>query len=140
MEVNPPANIVEENCDDKEDENDGGDSQHETTEEEPDFSSDGTYEPDTENDTASEQEDDANFPGNRFILQYMSLLSISDYFDYFKQQKKCTLPDHMHTCMWMIIRQPGLGKQSQQVTSRLSGERYDKFILFSQSCGAKLEF
>ena len=68
LEVDPPANIVEVNCDDKEDENDGGDSQHETTEEEPDFSSDGTYEPDTENDTASEQEDDANFLGNRLIL------------------------------------------------------------------------
>ena len=39
----------------------------------------------------------------------------------------------------MFIRQPGLGKQSQQVTSRLSGEHNDKSILFSQSCGAKLE-
>lgn len=61
------------------------------------------------------------------------------HFNSFKQQKKCTLPDYMHTCKWMFIRQPGLGKQSQQVTSRLSGEHNDKFILFSQSCGAKLE-
>ncbi|XP_074634740.1 uncharacterized protein LOC141893240 isoform X2 [Acropora palmata] len=69
LEVDPPANIVEENWDDKEDENDGGDSQHETTAEEPDFSSDGTYKTDTENDTASEQEEDANFSGNRVFIK-----------------------------------------------------------------------
>ena len=61
---------------------------------------------------------------------------ISVYFDFFKHfQTTCT-----PVCGCMIARLPGLGKQSQKVTLRLGGEYYNEFIMFSQSCGAKLEF
>ena len=43
-------------------------SQHETTEEEPDFSSDGCYEPDNETDTASESEEDVDISGDRYMF------------------------------------------------------------------------
>ena len=45
-------------------------SQHETTEEEPDFSSDGCYEPDNETDTASESEEDVDISGDRYMFFY----------------------------------------------------------------------
>lgn len=54
------------------DENEESDSKHETTEEEPDFSSDGCYEPDTETDTAAEHKEDFDSSGDRCILFYTS--------------------------------------------------------------------
>ena len=67
----PPVKVVEETCDSDDGEEDGNvhesDSQHETTEEEPDFSSDGCYEPD-ETDTASESEEDVDISGDRYMF------------------------------------------------------------------------
>lgn len=66
----PPDNIV-----DHEDQEQNDDHEHEeteslpdeTTEEEPDFSSDGYHETETDTDTASEQEDDLDTAGDRCI-------------------------------------------------------------------------
>ena len=65
----PPDNTVEESyVDDEVHESKGNDSQHETTEEEPNFSSDECYEPDNETDTASELDEDLHYSGERCAL------------------------------------------------------------------------
>ena len=64
-----PVSVVEETCEEEEEsKSDQSDSHHETTEEEPDFSSDGCYEPDTETDTASENEEDVDISGDRYTI------------------------------------------------------------------------
>ena len=50
-------------------------NQYETTKEEPDYLSDGVYEPETETDSASENEEDDDSSGNRYIyLTFVILL------------------------------------------------------------------
>ena len=63
--VEEPSNEYDDDEDYDNEENESGDD---TTDEEPCFSSDGCYEPETDTDSASEHEEDLNSSDNRYVL------------------------------------------------------------------------
>ncbi|XP_078363789.1 uncharacterized protein LOC144648008 [Oculina patagonica] len=72
----PPEKIVDDNEQHNDEENEHEDTESlpdETTEEEPDFSSDGYYEPETDMDTASEHEEDLDSAGDRVNINDTNL-------------------------------------------------------------------